>query len=259
MPTLAVGQHDDAELRRRALAAGADRVHTYRQLFEDGPRQMARWLAVEDRRSRHARRDGVATMITSRPSIPAERYGERISAAQARAAEAGLGAVLVGVGADLRYLTGYPAMPLERLTMLVIPATGTPSLVAPRLEATPARACPPAAAGYLPVVAWEEADDAHALVASMVRGTLEGPHRTSPPRGGLRRSPGASPAAPARSPRRGRARARLAGPARAPDRQGRRRDRAPDRSRPCGGPGRRPDRRRLADRTDRGRCRPGGP
>jgi len=57
-------------------------------------------------------------MITSRPTIPAERYRERISAAQARAAEAGLSAILVGVGADLRYLSGYPAMPLERLTML---------------------------------------------------------------------------------------------------------------------------------------------
>jgi CheY-like chemotaxis protein len=43
-PVLAVGQHDDAELRQRALAAGADRVHPYRRLFEDGPRQMARWL-----------------------------------------------------------------------------------------------------------------------------------------------------------------------------------------------------------------------
>ena len=43
-PVLAVGQHDDADLRRRALAAGADRVHPYRQLFEDGPRQMTRWL-----------------------------------------------------------------------------------------------------------------------------------------------------------------------------------------------------------------------
>jgi len=47
-PVLAVGQHDDAPLRRRALAAGADRVHPYRQLFEDGPRQLAMWLA-EDR------------------------------------------------------------------------------------------------------------------------------------------------------------------------------------------------------------------
>ncbi|MEP6639644.1 MAG: hypothetical protein ABJC39_09885 [Chloroflexota bacterium] len=44
LPVIAVGQHDDAQQRRRALAAGADRVHPYRQLFEDGPRHLARWL-----------------------------------------------------------------------------------------------------------------------------------------------------------------------------------------------------------------------
>ena len=41
---LAVGQHDDAELRRRALDAGAERVHPYRKMFEDGPATLARWL-----------------------------------------------------------------------------------------------------------------------------------------------------------------------------------------------------------------------
>ena len=46
---LAVGQHDDAELRRRALEAGAERVHPYRKLFEKGPATLASWLnpAVE--------------------------------------------------------------------------------------------------------------------------------------------------------------------------------------------------------------------
>ena len=78
-------------------------------------------------------------MIAPRPTIPAARYRERIDAAQRLASEAGLAAILVGVGADLRYLTGYPAMPLERLTMLVIPASGAAALVVPRLEATPAR------------------------------------------------------------------------------------------------------------------------
>ena len=68
----------------------------------------------------------------------------------------------------MRYLAGYPALSLERLTMLVIPTDGDWALVAPRLEATPARACPPAAAGFLPVVTWEEGSDAHALVAGMV-------------------------------------------------------------------------------------------
>jgi DNA-binding NarL/FixJ family response regulator len=42
---VAVGQHDDAALRRAAMEAGAERVFTYRALFEDGPRSMARWLA----------------------------------------------------------------------------------------------------------------------------------------------------------------------------------------------------------------------
>ena len=42
---VAVGQHDDAALRRAAIEAGAERVYTYRALFEDGPRSIARWLA----------------------------------------------------------------------------------------------------------------------------------------------------------------------------------------------------------------------
>jgi DNA-binding response OmpR family regulator len=43
---LAVGQHDDHELRKRALTAGADRVLAYRKLFEDGPATITRWLAA---------------------------------------------------------------------------------------------------------------------------------------------------------------------------------------------------------------------
>jgi ActR/RegA family two-component response regulator len=42
---VAVGQHDDAALRRAAMAAGAERVYTYRALFEDGPRTLGAWLA----------------------------------------------------------------------------------------------------------------------------------------------------------------------------------------------------------------------
>ena len=42
---VAVGQHDDVPLRKAAIAAGAERVYTYRALFEDGPRTRAGWLA----------------------------------------------------------------------------------------------------------------------------------------------------------------------------------------------------------------------
>lgn len=45
-PVLAVGQHDDLEARRRALAAGAGRVLAYRRVFEHGPRLIGAWLAV---------------------------------------------------------------------------------------------------------------------------------------------------------------------------------------------------------------------
>jgi hypothetical protein len=44
--TIAVGQHDDVELRKRALAAGAERVYAYRKLFEDGPRTLDSWLTL---------------------------------------------------------------------------------------------------------------------------------------------------------------------------------------------------------------------
>ena len=43
---LAVGQHDDVALRKRALAAGASRVLAYRKLADDGPRTIAAWLAA---------------------------------------------------------------------------------------------------------------------------------------------------------------------------------------------------------------------
>ena len=46
LPALAVGQHDDHDLRKRALTAGADRVYAYRKLFEDGPGTLGAWLGA---------------------------------------------------------------------------------------------------------------------------------------------------------------------------------------------------------------------
>ena len=41
---LAVGPHDDVALRKRAVAAGAEKVLAYRKLFEDGPATITRWI-----------------------------------------------------------------------------------------------------------------------------------------------------------------------------------------------------------------------
>ncbi|WP_238013361.1 Xaa-Pro peptidase family protein [Dactylosporangium sp. AC04546] len=54
--------------------------------------------------------------------------------------EAGLDALLIPPSADLRYLTGYDAHALERLTLLVLPAQGAATLVVPRLERPAAEA-----------------------------------------------------------------------------------------------------------------------
>jgi Xaa-Pro aminopeptidase len=104
--------------------------------------------------------------------VPPARFAARLVAARSIAEEGGIAALLVGVGADLRYLTGYVALPMERLTMLVVPVLGPPRLIVPRLEALPARGCPAASAGLVEVVAWEETDDPVAIVAGIVRGSL---------------------------------------------------------------------------------------
>jgi len=62
-------------------------------------------------------------------------YQDRLDRVRAGMTEQGIDAVMLSVGHDLPYLTGYLAMPLERLTMLVIPRDGEASLVIPQLEA----------------------------------------------------------------------------------------------------------------------------
>ena len=50
-------------------------------------------------------------------------------------------------------------MPLERLTMLVVPPSGTPTLVAPRLEQSAALAAPGVGAGLVELSTWMETED----------------------------------------------------------------------------------------------------
>jgi Xaa-Pro aminopeptidase len=89
----------------------------------------------------------------------------RLAAAASAASQAGLGALLLTPGPDLRYLTGYEAHQLERLTCLAVPASGDPFLVVPRLELPAAQASPAGGTG-LEIISWEETDDPYSLVAA---------------------------------------------------------------------------------------------
>ena len=78
--------------------------------------------------------------------------------------EFGVDVLLLSVGPDLPYLTGYEAMPLERLTMLVLPREGDAHLVVPRLEAPRVEPRP----DLFEIVSWEETDDPIAIVAHLI-------------------------------------------------------------------------------------------
>jgi Xaa-Pro aminopeptidase len=89
----------------------------------------------------------------------------RLAAAAEAARAAGLDALLLTPGPDLRYVTGYEAHQLERLTCLTVPADGDPFLVVPRLELPAAKASPAGGIG-LEITAWDETDDPYSIVAA---------------------------------------------------------------------------------------------
>ena len=91
----------------------------------------------------------------------------RLDLARRAVAEAGLAALLVSPGADLRYLTGYDALPQERLTCLVVPAAGDPTLVVPLLDEQAAIAGPAGGTG-VDILSWCEDEDPSSLVASLL-------------------------------------------------------------------------------------------
>lgn len=89
----------------------------------------------------------------------------RLERAQHLAAREGIDTLVITPGADLRYLTGYAALPLERLTCLILGADSDPVLVVPALEKSAA-----VAAGVdLEIATWNETDDPFALVAKIAR------------------------------------------------------------------------------------------
>lgn len=76
----------------------------------------------------------------------------------------GVDALLLSVGHDMPYLIGYHAMPLERLTMLVVPRKGEATLLIPRLEGPRVQQMP----GVFTMVPWNETDDPVAMTHDLL-------------------------------------------------------------------------------------------
>jgi Xaa-Pro aminopeptidase len=90
-------------------------------------------------------------------------YAERLARARKAMVAHDIDVMLVSVGADLPYLIGYEAMPLPRLTMLVVPRDADATLVIPRLEV--ARVTPQP--DSFSIRGWEETEDPIAIVADL--------------------------------------------------------------------------------------------
>ena len=85
----------------------------------------------------------------------------RIAAARSQMEQRDIDALVVTTGSDLPYLTGYKAIENERITALVLPADGDPTLVVPVLEE-------PRVASDVETLAWGETDDPLATIADLV-------------------------------------------------------------------------------------------
>jgi Xaa-Pro aminopeptidase len=92
---------------------------------------------------------------------------DRLAQVAAALENGGSDLLLVTPGADLRYLTGYQVLPLERLTCLAINRSGQAWLIVPLLERPAAQAAGVADLG-IEILSWHETQDPYALLANAV-------------------------------------------------------------------------------------------
>jgi Xaa-Pro aminopeptidase len=96
-------------------------------------------------------------------------YAQRLRAASAAAIDAGLAGLVITPGYDLRYLIGSRAQTFERLTALVLPSSGEPTVVVPRLELASLKESAVTELG-ITVRDWVDGDDPYRVVADALGG-----------------------------------------------------------------------------------------
>ncbi len=91
-------------------------------------------------------------------------FSQRLNRARMLMAEKQVDVLLLSVGADLPYFCGYEAMPLERLTMLVVPQQEPAHLIVPRLEVDRVVQRP----HLFEMRAWSETEDPIQIASSLI-------------------------------------------------------------------------------------------
>ena len=114
---------------------------------------------------------GVSLASVDFDRFDASVYSRRMAAVAAATADAGLDALVITPGSDLCYLVGLRAQTFERLTALVLPASGDPTIVVPRLELASLTGSAVAEL-VLPVRDWVDGDDPYMLVSAVLGGGI---------------------------------------------------------------------------------------
>lgn len=96
-------------------------------------------------------------------------YARRLETAAQATAAAGLAGLVITPGYDLRYLLGSRAQTFERLTALILPADGQPTIVVPRLELASLRESAVPELG-LAVRDWVDGENPYQMVADALGG-----------------------------------------------------------------------------------------
>ena len=97
----------------------------------------------------------------------AEDFAVRLQRSAKSAEAAGLTGLLLTPGPDLLYLTGYaPVAITERITMLVVPVDGEPTLIVPKLERPDAEETP--AAEVFQLTDWSDGSDPYEATAKLL-------------------------------------------------------------------------------------------
>jgi Xaa-Pro aminopeptidase len=98
-------------------------------------------------------------------------YAQRLKSAAEATAAAGLAGLVITPGYDLRYLVGSRAQTFERLTALVLPSGGEPTIVVPRMELASLKESAVPELG-LAVRDWVDGQDPYRLVADALGGPV---------------------------------------------------------------------------------------
>jgi len=111
----------------------------------------------------------MTVMTAADHAVDSSAYHDRLMRVRSAMAEHDVDTLLLSVGHDLPYLTGYTAMPLERLTMLVVPRAGVATMVIPALEAPRVREL----SAVFELLPWGETQDPVSIVARLSSGSTK--------------------------------------------------------------------------------------